>query len=99
MDEHEVTRNIQWLCRDCCEKLRETPGRTRSGKKYNIWEAGRWQKDGECFLCHRQKLLTMYELEDGEAKETRARRQAYRDRGYVRKKDTRARYRRWENEA
>lgn len=84
---------IQWLCRDCYERLKETPGRTRSGKKYSLWEAGRWQKDGECFLCKGWKLLTMYELEDMEAREYRRRMQELKESAYGRKKDTRARYR------
>ena len=98
MDEHEVTRNIQWLCRDCYERIRDTPrAKQPERRKYSIWETGRWCKEGECDYCKQWKLLTMYEWEDTEAKEERARRQAYRERNYSRKKDTRARYRgRWD---
>lgn len=88
-----MKKNIQWLCRGCYEKLRDTEGKTRSGKKYRLWEAGRWQEDGECYLCKEWKLLTMYELENLESKEYRMRMQEKRTYGYSRKKDTRARYR------
>jgi len=98
MDEHEVIRNIQWLCRDCYKKIRETPrADQQSRKKYNIWETGRWCKDGECAQCKQWKLLTMYEWEDAKAKEERARRKEYRNRNGMPKKDTRAKYReRWD---
>lgn len=86
--------NIQWLCRNCYEHYRDIPREHQPNKKkYRIWETGRWQKDGMCACCRDWKLLTLYEWEDAEKKEERARIQAYREHGYVRKKDTRARYR------
>lgn len=99
MDEHKVKRTIMWLCRKCYEGIRDTPQEKYPlRKKYRIWEAGRWCRDGECALCHEWKLLTLYEMENAEAKETTARRKAYRERNGRPKKDTRARYRAWENE-
>ena len=99
MSEEKSTRNIQWLCPRCYERFRDTPREKQPNrKKYSIWEAGRWQKAGSCYLCGNWTQLTMYEWEDAEAKENRARRQAFRERGGMPKKDTRARYRAWESE-
>lgn len=97
MDEHEVKRTIMWLCRKCYEGIRETPQeKYPSRKKYNIWECGNKQKNGACGFCSQWNVLTMYEMENLEMKEERARRQAARDYSYGRRKDTRARYReRW----
>lgn len=97
MDEEKNVRNIMWLCRRCYEGLRDTPRKQQPNrKKYSIWEAGRWCQNGACAWCHEWKLLTLYELIDEEAKEERASRKAFRERGGMPKKDTRARYReRW----
>ena len=91
-------KNIQWLCRDCYEKWRSIPSRHREGRgKYNVWEAGRWQKDGECAFCHQWKQLALYEWEDTDSREYRRMREKLRARNYAGKKDTRAYYRgRWD---
>ena len=100
MSKEKSGRNIMWLCQRCYEGLRDTPREKQPNKKkYSIWETGRWCQNGACAYCREWKLLTMYELVDEEAKEERARIQAFRDRGRLPKKDTRARYRAWENES
>lgn len=89
---------IQWLCPRCYEARRDIPSaKTRSRKKYQIWECGRWQQDGSCQICGNWALLTKYEWYDAEQKEARTAAQTARDRSYGRRKSTRVQYReRWD---
>ena len=86
-------RTVMWLCRDCYERMQDQRQQGSNQPKYQIWEAGREEKFGECSLRHELAELHLYEWYDQEEKEKRDRRKRTQERNQGIRRDTRAFYR------